>query len=98
MPLGVLGAQIVHAAGESGPAAPGTYAVVLAVPDELRLQRLAARLQDAGLDPILICEPDPPYLGRLMTVGLRPTTDRQRLQRVLKGLPLLGEEGRRGDG
>jgi hypothetical protein len=84
--LGVLCAQIVHAAGESGPAAPGTYAVVLAVPDEARLQRLAARLQDEGLNPVLIHEPD--RNNELMTVGLRPAVTRPR---VLRGLPLLSE-------
>ena len=49
--IGVLAAQVVHAAGESSPGnlPEGTYAIVLAVPDEGALKAVAARLQLAGV-------------------------------------------------
>jgi len=46
LPLGVLCAQVVHAAGESSDRVPtGTHAVVLSVPDEAALASVAGRLR-----------------------------------------------------
>jgi len=60
----------VHAAGESGPADPGTIAVVLSVADEAELLALYAKL-DAESEhcPILIREPDAPWSGQAMSLG-----------------------------
>ena len=64
--------MICHAAGESGPARPGTYAVILAVPNEQSLMRLASVLGDRGVGHLLIREPDAPWNGQAMAIGLPP--------------------------
>lgn len=61
----------VHAAGETGPAPAGTIAVVLQVKDESELLALSSRL--SGHNHILFHEPDPPYLGQAMSLGLLST-------------------------
>jgi peptidyl-tRNA hydrolase len=72
LPRGVQAAQIVHAAGESVEARvpEGTYAVVLAVPDERALVRLADQLRQAAVPFTVIFEPD--MDNQLMALGLRP--------------------------
>lgn len=91
LPLGVLAAQVVHAAGESSDRVPsGTHAVVLAVPDEHALARTASKLAEAEIPHVLIAEPDAPWSGALMAIGLEPTT--HNLRSVLGRLPLLGEK------
>ncbi len=77
--------------------ARGTHAVVLAVPDEAALLDVAARLERRGLPFVLVREPDPPWHGAAMAIGLAPvvpeapppTPDRRAVRRVLGGLPLL---------
>jgi len=102
LPLGVLAAQLVHAAGESfSPCVScssdqhlrrGTYVVVLAVHDENQLLLQCARLRAAGLEPHLIREPDAPYNGQAMALAVPPTQDRATVRRVLANLPLLKEK------
>lgn len=91
LPRGVIAAQLVHAAGESaGELAPHTRAVVLAVPDERSLVHVAARLRDLGVAHRLIREPDPPWCGAAMAIGVVPIADHDRRARcVLARLPLL---------
>lgn len=127
LPLGVLAAQVTHAAGESfyklacvaqvrehpvsnrevagsSPAAgstsfPGssekervdndeaagsipargatfdpseTYAIVLGARNESRLLKLERALREAGVPHVAVREPDSPYNGQLMAVGLVP--------------------------
>jgi hypothetical protein len=82
--------------------ARGTHAVVLAVPDEAALLDVAARLERRGLPFVLVREPDPPWHGAAMAIGLAPVPetppgspappslpDRRAVRRVLGGLPLL---------
>lgn len=92
LPRGVIAAQLVHAAGESvrGELPPGTRAVVLAVHDERSLVRVAARLHDLGVPHRLIREPDPPWCGAAMAIGVCPIapTDR-RAHSVLARLQTL---------
>ena len=90
LPLGVLAAQLVHAAGESSPGTldAGTFAVVLAVPDEAALIREARRLGAAGVVYKAIREPDGPWNNALMALGLSPAP-RSHLRRHLANLPLL---------
>lgn len=92
LPRGVIAAQLVHAAGESagGELPPGVRAVVLAVPDERSLVRVAARLHDLGVPHRVIREPDPPWCGAAMAIGMCPIaeTDR-RAHSVLARLPTL---------
>lgn len=93
LPPGTAAAQIVHAAGESaaahGPLAEGTHAVVLEVDGPETLAQLLARLRARRQPVRAICEPDAPYHGALMALGL-PPAPRQDLPglRALSGLHL----------
>jgi len=91
LPLGLLAAQLVHAAGESSPGnlPEGTYAVVLAVPDEASLLAVHRALEQRDLDHVLIHEPDNDT--GFTAIGLSPTRDRRSVRRVLGQLPLLRE-------
>jgi len=96
-PPGVQAAMIIHAAGESaqlpgaGSAAPPTRAVALAAPPD-QLAAICAALVAAGLRHVAIHEPDPPWRGALMAVGMVPMP-RARARRVVAHLPLVrGEE------
>lgn len=82
-------AQLVHAAGESSPGdlTAGTYAVVLAVPDEEALRVVADLLERKGIAFVPIYEPDAPFNNALMALGCRP--GRKEEFRSLSGLPLL---------
>lgn len=90
LPKGLQAAQIVHAAGESSPGClpEGTYAVVLAVPDEDTLMAVAARLLRERVPFTPVFEPDLPYKGALMAIGVRPAR-KEALKRHLSSLPLL---------
>jgi hypothetical protein len=95
LPLGTLAAQLIHAAGVSSLGAelpPDTRAVALAVADEPALVRLSEALSLAGLPHVRIHEPDPPWAGALMAIGVRPSSDRPRLRRVLGRIPLFGKD------
>lgn len=90
LPRGLQAAQLVHAAGESSPGGipAGTYAIVLAVPDKHALAAEAYRLTKAGIAFVPIFEPDAPYNGELMALGLVPAR-KEALRRHLSSLPLL---------
>lgn len=87
---GVQAAQLVHAAGESSPGnlAEGTYAVVLEVPDEAALRAVKARLSLTQVALVAVYEPDPPFNGQLMALGLVPVR-KEAVRRFLSSLPLL---------
>jgi peptidyl-tRNA hydrolase len=107
LPAGTAAAQVVHAAGESaalsvlrlrGTEEPqglpeGTHAVVLCVPGEEDLLRLAAKLEERGIAHVQIREPDAPYFGELLALGVVPLPRRE-VAPVLRHLPLFGR-GRR---
>lgn len=82
--------MLVHAAGESstGNLDAGTYAIVKAVPDEKALATVAAELRRKNVEFVSIYEPDPPYNGALMALGLVPKR-KEELRRYLRKLPLL---------
>lgn len=90
LPLGLLAAQVVHAAGESAPQRlpPGTYAIVLSVEGPAELEALAARLGARNVRHTLIRENDPPYSGQATAIGVEPAR-RSVLARHLSSLPLL---------
>lgn len=90
LPRGTQAAQIVHAAGESSPGnlSTGTYAVVLHVPDEAALRRIADTLSREGVAFVAIEEDDEPYAGALMALGLAPAR-KEDVRRHLSQLPLL---------
>lgn len=58
------------------------------MPDELSLHREAKRLEEAGIALVRISEPDAPYNGALMALGLRPAR-KEVVRRHLSSLPLL---------
>lgn len=91
LPHGVQVAQTIHAAGESseGPLPSGTFAIALGVPSESALEDLAMRLWNAEIPHKVITEPDAPYDGQAMAIGIFPTTDRERVRRVTSNLPLI---------
>lgn len=65
--------MILHAAGETGPAPPGTVAILLAAKDEEELRALAELQPDSHL----IFECDGPYEGQAMAIGFPPTQARR---------------------
>lgn len=91
MPIGVVCAQLLHAAGESGPAEPGTYALVVSAANEAELLKHEDELLRLGVPIASIREPDAPYCGALMAIGIRPMPKRS-LPKFLKKLPLFGRE------
>lgn len=87
LPSGMLAAQVVHAAGESSPGnlPDGTFAVVLAVPNEVELRLLAERLRAGAVACREIIEPD---MGDSLTaIGLVPGP-KSSFRRWLGSLPL----------
>jgi peptidyl-tRNA hydrolase len=91
LPTGIREAQCVHAAGESvqGPVPEGTNAVVLSA-DAATLAALELRLQAAGVPHAAIREPDPPYHGALLAIGIAPAA-RAVIRQYVSSLPLLRE-------
>lgn len=90
LPRGLQAAQIVHAAGESSPGniVEGTFAVVLTMPDEEALMGLGATLLRGRLPFTPVFEPDAPFNGQLMAIGIEPRR-KEELRRYLSALPLL---------
>ena len=91
LPRGVLAAQLVHAAGESAPGGlpSGTHAVVLGVENEAALHEVERRLFQFGVPHHAIREPDAPWLGALMAIGVVPMVPTKQLRKVTKSLRLL---------
>jgi hypothetical protein len=85
-----MAAQLIHAAGESSPGnlSNETFAVCLAVPGEPELLALEARLIAAGIRHNSIREPDAPWNGQLMSIGICPC-ERSSVRKLLSNLPLL---------
>jgi hypothetical protein len=69
-----MAAQIIHAAGESsnGEIPQGTYAIALAAKDELHLNKIEKKLLKLEIPHVAIREPDAPWNGALMAIGLYP--------------------------
>lgn len=61
---------------------------MLAVPSLGALTHVHRRLVEAGIDCILIEEPDPPFNGDATAIGCFPLP-RKKIRRILSGLPLL---------
>lgn len=91
LPRGVLAAQVVHAAGESSPGAlpEHTHAVVLAAKHECQLLQVEEELLARSIAHVAIREPDAPWNGQLMAIGVVPLADRTKLQPITKKLRLL---------
>lgn len=82
----------MHAAGESGPATSGTFAVVLEARED-QLEKLEYQLQSRNIPHVAIREPDEPWRGALMAIGVFPTEDRKSLKPILGKLKLFGKDG-----
>jgi len=89
LPKGFLAAHVAHAAGESGPAPPGTIAVVLGVPGEAELLAIAARLTARHVEHVLIRENSGPFEGQATSIGVRPTLDRKTVGKAVSSLRLV---------
>jgi peptidyl-tRNA hydrolase len=89
LPKGVLAAHVCHAAGESGPAPPGSIAVVLGVQNESELIRVAGKLDARRVPYVLIRENAGPYDGQVTAIGIHPTSDRAAIRKATSHLPLV---------
>lgn len=92
-PFGVQAAMIVHAAGQSAQL-PGastalspTTAVALEAPLDVLLA-LARRLVERGVPHVLVREPDEPWRGAPMAIGVVPMP-RAHVRRLLAHLSLV---------
>lgn len=91
LPRGVLAAQLIHAAGESAPGSlpSGTHAVALGAEDESSLEKLERRLIKLGVPHHAIREPDSPWCGALMAIGVVPMAQNKNLRKATGSLRLL---------
>jgi len=92
LPLGDLAAQLIHAAGESsgpGDLPDGTFAVALAAKSHAHLEHLERKLVRLAIPHHSIREPDAPWNGELMAIGILPVDDRELVKPVTGGLRLL---------
>jgi hypothetical protein len=93
LPIGVQGAQLIHAAGESALLAAAEcvgkliYAVCLTARDEAQLGELERQLTLAGIRHYAMREPD--LGGALTAIGICPIEDRRMVRRYLSSYPLL---------
>ena len=91
LPRGAQAAQLIHAAGHSSPGTnlpSGTFAIALSCQDEAELRSLSERLEVAGIPHHRINEPDEPYNGQLMAIGLPPAY-KSTYRRYISNLPLI---------
>jgi hypothetical protein len=90
LPKGAQAAQLIHAAGESSPGnlPPHTFAIALAARDEEHLKQISWELFKNKIKHKLIFEPDPPYNGSLMAIGIVPM-ERSKIKPLMANLPLL---------
>lgn len=89
LPKGFLAAHVAHAAGESGPAPPGSIAVVLGVQNETELLAIDARLTARGVPHVLIREDAGTYAGQATAIGVSPTHDRKSVGKAVSSLRLV---------
>lgn len=78
---GVAAVQAAHAATECLrrlPVSPQTTVAVLVAETSMDLESLSGVLAVAGIHHALVREPDPPYHGAAVALGVEPT-DRQRV-------------------
>jgi len=66
-----------------------THAVALAARDEQQLEAVARRLAYERIEHVTIREPDPPWCGALMAIGLVPVPRQTKPLEALRRLELL---------
>jgi hypothetical protein len=90
LPKGVMAAQLVHAAGESGPAVQGTHAIALqATRQDLEDLALELALEGCGFAFAPIVETDAPFAGELVAIGFAPVARSSALRGRLRRFPLV---------
>lgn len=95
LPVGTKCAMIVHAAGESccnfGTLPKETCAVVLSVENEEQLYNIEEQLKKNNIDFKSIFEPDEPYNGQFMAIGISPIvrSENKDFRRIVSRLKLL---------
>lgn len=92
-------AGLTAGAGEVGGSSPSrcsssfdpsrTKVVILAARDERHLTALRRKLYARGVRYVTIEEPDEPYLGQLMALGLLPSEPSSELRSALNGYQML---------
>jgi hypothetical protein len=93
VPVGVQLAQTIHAAGWSAQlhdahaASPPTTAIALGA-SLAELHAIARALVAAGVRHVLVHEPDEPWRGALMAIGVVPSP-RALVRRIVAHLPLV---------
>jgi hypothetical protein len=99
-PVGVQLAQTIHAAGcsaqlpEAVATSPPTIAVALGA-SKHELETIARMLADSGVPHVVVCEPDEPWCGELMAIGVVPAP-RALVRRFVAHLPLVRGKDDRG--
>jgi len=94
LPFPIQMVNVAHAAGESiieAPIPTTTKAVLLHVKNEAELLEQEKLLKDKSIEHVSIREPDAPYDGALMAIGLSPSTRRNALRRLFYHLELVKE-------
>lgn len=94
LPFAVQMVNVAHAAGESVVEAPipsTTRAVILHVADEKELLKYVEIIKQKNFSHVLIKEPDEPYNGAAMALGLTPSNRRNALRRVFYHLKLVND-------
>lgn len=92
LPIGAKIAQTIHAAGESANnkvLPKNTHAIALSCQNENELLRLEFRLNQNNIEYVLIREPDAPYNGEAMAIGICPQPRTKLLKKLLSNLPLI---------
>lgn len=92
LPFNVMCVNIAHAAGESIVIAPipgSTRLALLGVDDETQLIEYAELAAKKDFHAVLIREPDEPYSGAAMALGLEPSLRRNQLRKLFYHLDKL---------
>jgi hypothetical protein len=98
--IGVAASQAAHAARESVrdlPHDPETHVAILMAESSDQLVAISLELKVAGLHHVLICEPDPPYNGSAVAIGIEPM-ERERVKPLLSSLKSFRERPRGAEG
>lgn len=88
---GVAAVQAAHVAAESIrclPVSNETIVRVLAARDTDELRALSARLKELGIHHVLNTEPDPPYKGVCVALGVEPMEE-DRIKPLMAGLKVF---------
>lgn len=83
-------AQTGHAAQEATGHQP-VVMIVLAVPDEETLKHYAEVFKTAGIEHAAVVEDAGPYADQLVSIGIKPTTDRAAIKELTSRLRLAGK-------